>query len=269
MIELQDVTKCFFRGTANEIVALDHVTLAVQSGEFVTLIGSNGAGKSTLLKCIAGEHRVDACRIIINGIDVTRMPEHRRARFIGRIAQDPLSSTAPMMSIEENLAMAAKRGQPRGLALAVTAQKRAWFRQLLLELELGLEERLAVRVGTLSGGQRQALALLMATLGDPLVLLLDEHTAALDPKTARQVMAITHRIVTRRSLTTLMVTHNMEQAIRWGNRLIMMGGGRIILDIAGEEKQRLTVPELVEQFHRRTGEIFADDRALLAEDPAS
>jgi putative ABC transport system ATP-binding protein len=265
MVEVVGVSKAFFRWTPTEVKALDDLHLAVPPGDFVTLIGPNGAGKSTLLRAISGVVAVDAGRVVLSGTDVTRTPEHRRARFIGRVDQDPLGSTAPMMSIEENLAMAARRGQPRGLGIAVTPARRAWFRELLAELDLGLEGRLAVRVGTLSGGQRQALALVMATMGAPPVLLLDEHTASLDPRVGRQVMEITHRLVARRRLTTLMVTHNMEQAIRWGNRLVMMSAGRVVLDIGGAEKQGVGVGELVERFHRRTGEVFAEDRALLAE----
>jgi putative ABC transport system ATP-binding protein len=265
VVQVVGLRKAFFRGTATEVTALDGVDLAVPPGDFVTLIGPNGAGKSTLLRAISGVVAVDAGRVVLDGTDVTRVPEHRRARHIGRVDQDPLGSTAPVMSIEENLAMAARRGQPRGLAIAVTAARRALFRDLVAELDLGLEGRLGVRVGTLSGGQRQALALVMATMGEPRVLLLDEHTASLDPRVGRQVMEITDRLVGRRRLTTLMVTHNMEQAIRWGNRLVMMSAGRIVLDIAGAEKHGLTVAGLVERFHRRTGEVFAEDRALLGE----
>jgi putative ABC transport system ATP-binding protein len=268
MVELTGLTRRFLPGTANEVTALDALDLRVPDGDFVTLIGPNGAGKSTLLKAIGGVESLDAGRVVLDGRDVTGIPEHRRARLIGRIDQDPLGSTAPMMTLEENLAMAAKRGQPRGLATAVTAAKRAWFRDLLAELGLGLEDRLGVRVGTLSGGQRQALALVMATMGEPRLLLLDEHTASLDPRVAPQVMAITDRIVSRRRLTTLMVTHNMEQALRWGNRLVMMSAGRVVLDLGAADKQGLGVVDLIERFHRRTGELFAEDRALLAPPPA-
>jgi putative ABC transport system ATP-binding protein len=265
MLELAGVTRRFFSGTANEVTALDGLSLAVPAGDFVTLIGPNGAGKSTLLKAIAGVVAVDAGRVVLDGQDVTGSPEHVRARLVGRVDQDPLGSTAPMMSIEENLAMADRRGERRGLGIAVTAARRGRFRELLAELELGLEGRLRVRVGTLSGGQRQALALVMATMGEPRLLLLDEHTASLDPRVARQVMEITDRIVARRRLTTLMVTHNMEQALRWGSRLIMMSAGRVVLDLGAPEKQGLGVADLVERFHRKTGELFAEDRALLAE----
>jgi putative ABC transport system ATP-binding protein len=268
MVELTGLTRRFFPGTANEVTALDTLDLRVPAGDFVTLIGPNGAGKSTLLKAISGVVPLDAGRVVLDGRDVTGLPEHRRARLIGRIDQDPMGSTAPLMSLEENLAMAAKRGQPRGLATAVTGPRRAWFRELLAELDLGLEDRLGVRVGTLSGGQRQALALVMATMGEPRLLLLDEHTASLDPRVAPQVMEITHRIVSRRRLTTLMVTHNMEQALRWGNRLVMMSAGRVVLDLGAADKQGLGVVDLVERFQRRTGELFAEDRALLAPPPA-
>jgi putative ABC transport system ATP-binding protein len=265
MLELAGVTKRFFPGTANEVTALDGLSLAVPAGDFVTLIGPNGAGKSTLLKVVTGVVAIDAGRVVLDGQDVAGRPEHVRARVIGRVDQDPLGSTAPMMSIEENLAMAARRGRRRGLGTAVTPARRDRFRELLAELELGLEDRLRVRVGTLSGGQRQALALVMATMGEPRLLLLDEHTASLDPRVARQVMEITDRLVARRRLTTLMVTHNMEQALRWGHRLVMMSAGRIVLDLGAAEKQGLGVPDLVERFHQRTGELFAEDRALLAE----
>ena len=269
MIRLEHVTRLFFRGTVNEVRALDDVDLAVEPGEFVSIIGSNGAGKSTLLKAIAGEVRVHSGRIVVDDVDVTRTPEHVRARHVARIAQDPMASTAAGMSVEENLAMAAKRASARGLGTAVTRERRIEFHKVLMELELGLENRLPVRVGQLSGGQRQALALVMATLGRPQVLLLDEHTAALDPKTARQVMEITNRVVTNRALTTLMVTHNMEHAIQWGTRLIMMSAGRIVLDIPAAEKRRLTIPRLIELFHRRAGETFALDRSLLVEEPTA
>jgi putative ABC transport system ATP-binding protein len=268
MVELTGLTRRFFPGTANAVTALDALDLRVPAGDFVTLIGPNGAGKSTLLKAISGAVTLDGGRVVLDGRDVTDTPEHRRARLIGRVDQDPLGSTAPMMTLEENLAMAAKRGQPRGLATAVTGPKRAWFRELLAELGLGLEGRLGIRVGTLSGGQRQALALVMATMGEPRLLLLDEHTASLDPRVARQVMEITDRIVSRRRLTTLMVTHNMEQALRWGSRLVMMSAGRVVLDLGPADKQGLGVADLVERFHRRTGELFAEDRALLVPPPA-
>lgn len=264
MIKLERLTRYFLPNTPNEVKALDDLSLEVHEGDFITVIGSNGAGKSTLLKAIAGVVAVDEGRIEIDGRDVTRLPEHRRAGEIGRVDQDPMASTASLLTVEENLAMAEMRGRPRLLARAVTVPRRARFREALAEVGLGLEDRLQVRVGTLSGGQRQALALVMATTARPKLLLLDEHTAALDPRTARTVMEITNSLVMRHRLTTLMVTHNMEQAIRWGNRLIMMHRGRVVMDIAGEEKTRLTVPELIEKFGRVSGSIFDDDRALLA-----
>jgi putative ABC transport system ATP-binding protein len=264
VIKLTGIDKYFFAGTPNEVKALDNVNLRVAQGDFITLIGSNGAGKSTLLKAIAGVISVDAGSIEIDGRNVTNLPEHTRARDIGRIDQDPLASTAAELSIEENLAMAYLRGQKRGLARAVTGQRAEIFREALKNIGLGLESRLKVPVGTLSGGQRQALALVMATLSRPKLLLLDEHTAALDPKAARLVMEITERLVNRYQLTTLMITHNMEQAIRFGNRLIMMHRGRIILDIGAEEKNKLTVPDLVTRFTSSSGSVFDDDRVLLA-----
>ena len=264
MIKLERLTRYFLPNTPNEVKALDDLSLEVHEGDFITVIGSNGAGKSTLLKAIAGVVAVDEGRIEIDGRDVTRLPEHRRAGEIGRVDQDPMASTASLLTVEENLAMAEMRGRPRLLARAVTAPRRARFRETLVEVKLGLEDRLQVRVGTLSGGQRQALALVMATAARPKLLLLDEHTAALDPSTARTVMEITNSLVTRHRLTTLMVTHNMDQAIRWGNRLIMMHRGRVVMDIAGQEKTRLTVPELIEKFGQVSGSVFDDDRALLA-----
>lgn len=264
MLRLENITKYFLRGTLNEIAALDNLNLHVHDGDFISVIGSNGAGKSTLLKVIAGLVHSDAGHVLLQGEDVTNEPEYQRAKYIGRIAQDPTESTCAVMTIEENLAMAAKRGQPRGLRRAVTDEKREAFRQALSTIGLGLEERLSARVGTLSGGQRQALALLMATLAEPKVLLLDEHLANLDPKTAELVMQLTDRLVRQNALTTVMVTHNMRQAITWGNRLIMMHEGRIIVDVAGEEKQNLRVDDLVMKFYEASQEEFTMDRALLA-----
>ena len=264
MLVLERVTKSFLAGTPNAVRALDGVSLDVAAGDFVTVIGSNGAGKSTLLKAIAGLVVPDSGRIALDGRDITREPVHRRAGLIGRIAQDPHESTCAAMTIEENLAMAAKRGQARGLSRAVTASARAAFRSALTPIGLGLEGRLAARVGTLSGGQRQELALLMATLAGPRLLLLDEHLASLDPKTAEIVMALTARLVAEGRLTTLMITHNMHEAIRWGSRLVMMHGGGIIFDAAGAEKAALTVPALVEKFHAASRQELTDDRMLLA-----
>jgi putative tryptophan/tyrosine transport system ATP-binding protein len=264
MLKLEAVTKSFLAGTPNAVTALDAIDLDVAAGDFVTIIGSNGAGKSTLLKSIAGLILPDSGRIALNGRDITREPVFRRAGDIGRIAQDPHESTCAAMTIEDNLAMAGKRGQARGLSRAVTAAARAGFREALAPIGLGLEGRLAARVGTLSGGQRQALALLMATLAGPRLLLLDEHLASLDPKTAEIVMALTDRLVREGRLTTLMITHNMHEAIRWGSRLIMMHAGRIIFDAAGAEKAALTVPALVEKFHEASRQELADDRMLLS-----
>lgn len=264
MITLTGIEKYFFPGTPNEIKALNNINLEVARGDFITLIGSNGAGKSTLLKAIAGVIPVDDGHIIIGGRDVTRLPEHMRAMEIGRIDQDPLASTAAELSIEENLAMAFLRGKRRGLTRAVTTNRVKEFKAALKDIGLGLEERLKVPVGTLSGGQRQALALVMATIARPRLLLLDEHTAALDPKAARLVINITNQVVNRHNLTTLMITHNMEQALQFGNRLIMMHRGSIILDIGAEEKNKLTVADLVAKFSSCSGTVFADDRVLLA-----
>lgn len=264
MLALDRVTKSFLAGTPNAVTALDAITLDVAAGDFVTVIGSNGAGKSTLQKCIAGLVVPDGGRIVLHGRDITREAVHRRAAAIGRIAQDPHESTCAAMTIEENLAMAARRGQPRGLRRAVTPAAREAFRAALAPIGLGLEGRLAARVGTLSGGQRQALALLMATLAGPRLLLLDEHLANLDPKTAEIVMALTARLVEEGRLTTLMITHNMHDAIRWGSRLVMMHAGRIIFDAAGPEKAALTVQALVEKFHEASRQELVDDRMLLA-----
>jgi putative ABC transport system ATP-binding protein len=264
MIELRGVTKHFFAGTVNEVTALDNINLKARDGDFITIIGSNGAGKSTLLKAISGVISVDAGSIKLENKDVTKLPEHKRAREIGRIDQDPMASTAGEMTIEENLAMAYLRGQRRGLSRAVNKKRTGKFAGVLKDLGLGLENRLGVPVGTLSGGQRQALALVMATIARPKLLLLDEHTAALDPKAARLVMQITRRLVEAHGLTTLMITHNMEQALKYGNRLIMMHRGKIILDIGAEEKKNLTVSNLIEKFTATSGTAFDDDRVLLA-----
>jgi putative ABC transport system ATP-binding protein len=264
MLQLSHITKCYLRGTPNELHALHDLSLEVRPGDFVSIIGSNGAGKSTLLRTVAGLALPEAGRVTLLGQDITRWPTHRRARHIGRIAQDPNESTCAVMTIEENLAMAARRGQARGLRRAVTAGRRAEFFRALAEIGLGLENRLANRVGTLSGGQRQALALLMATLAQPKLLLLDEHLASLDPKTADLVMALTHKLVSEHHLTTLMVTHNMSQAIRWGNRMVMMHAGRVLFDVEGEAKAALTVNDLVARFHAASHAELAEDRVLLS-----
>lgn len=264
MLKVSNVSKVFNAGTVNEKVALRDVSLELKDGDFVTVIGGNGAGKSTLMNIVAGVYPVDGGTITIDGDDVTRLPEHRRAKFIGRVFQDPMMGTAASMGIEENLALALRRGKRRGLGWGVTAKERARYKELLAELGLGLENRLTGKVGLLSGGQRQALTLLMATLQKPKLLLLDEHTAALDPKTAATVLETTETVVGRNKLTTLMITHNMRDAIAHGNRLIMMYEGRVALDISGEEKQKLTVEKLLEQFERVSGSKEADDKLLLS-----
>jgi putative ABC transport system ATP-binding protein len=263
MLSLRSVSKYFHRGTPNEICALRDVDLQVADGDFITIIGSNGAGKSTLLGVVCGRAVPDAGTIELDGRDIARVPSFRRAAAIGRIAQDPGESVCAGMTIEENLAMAARRGRTRGLRRAVTAAARADFAQVLALIGLGLETRLAVRVGTLSGGQRQALALQMATLSGARLLLLDEHLAALDPKTAETIMTLTARLVSERRLTTLMVTHRMQDAIRWGNRLAMMHAGRVIFEARDAAKAALTVDALVAKFHQAGGDL-AEDRALLA-----
>ena len=264
MLELKELYKTFNPGTINAKTALNGLSLTLNNGDFVTVIGGNGAGKSTMLNAIAGVFPVDSGSILIDGSDVTNLPEHKRAAFIGRVFQDPMMGTAPSMWIEENLALAARRGQRRGLSWGVTKEEKEQYRELLGGLGLGLESRLTTKVSTLSGGQRQALTLLMATLKRPKLLLLDEHTAALDPKTAAKVMELTDRIVREGQLTTLMITHNMRDAIQYGNRLIMLHDGHVILDIAGEEKKKLTVPDLLEQFTKASGDEFANDRAILS-----
>ncbi|MDY4096741.1 MAG: ATP-binding cassette domain-containing protein [Lachnospiraceae bacterium] len=264
MLEIKNVYKTFNAGTINEKKALRNLNLTLNDGDFVTVIGGNGAGKSTMLNMIAGVYPVDAGSITINGADVTGMKEHIRARYLGRVFQDPMMGTAADMWIEENMALAGRRGQRRGLRWAINGKEREEFKELLKELELGLENRLATKVGLLSGGQRQALTLLMATMKRPDLLLLDEHTAALDPKTAAKVLELTDKLIEEEGLTALMITHNMRDAIHYGNRLIMMNEGQIILDISGEEKKKLTVEDLLNAFSRLSGDEFANDRILLA-----
>ena len=259
MLELKNICKTFNPGTINAKTALNNLSLTLADGDFVTVIGGNGAGKSTMLNAIAGVFPVDSGSILIDGQDVTKLPEHKRAALLGRVFQDPMMGTAPTMMIEENLALAARRGQRRGLKWGITPLERADYKELLRTLDLGLEDRLTSKVGLLSGGQRQALTLLMATLRKPDLLLLDEHTAALDPKTADKVLQITEEIVARDNLTTMMVTHNMKHAIQYGNRLIMMDSGRVVVDIRGEEKKHLTVRDLLEKFN------IENDRMLLSE----
>ena len=263
MLDIQNIYKTFNQGTVNEKRALRGVTLHLDEGDFVTVIGGNGAGKSTTLNAVAGVWPVDSGKIVIDGVDVTGLPEHKRAKYIGRVFQDPMTGTAATMQIEENLALARRRGKSRTLRSGITKAERDEYRELLKMLDLGLEERMTAKVGLLSGGQRQALTLLMATLQKPKVLLLDEHTAALDPKTAAKVLATTDRIVNKDHLTTLMITHNMKDAIAHGNRLVMMNEGQIVLDIRGEEKKHLTVEDLLHQFEKVSGQEFASDKALL------
>ena len=249
--------------TSKQKTALRNLSLTLADGDFVTVIGGNGAGKSTMLNAIAGTWPVDQGSIVIDGADVTKLPEYKRAKFLGRVFQDPMTGTAATMEIEENLALAMRRGESRTLRIGIKDKERQQYREMLATLGLGLEDRMTTKVGLLSGGQRQALTLLMATLKKPKLLLLDEHTAALDPKTAAKVLETTDMIVNRDHLTTLMITHNMKDAIAHGNRLIMMMEGRIILDIRGEEKKKLTVSDLLHKFEEESGEEFANDKAIL------
>ena len=264
MLEIKEIWKTFNAGTVNEKQALRGVSLTLNDGDFCTVIGGNGAGKSTMLNAVAGTFPVDAGTISIGGTDVTHLPEFKRAKFIGRVFQDPMMGTAPTMQIIENLALAARRGQNRGLKWGITKAEKERYQELLHGLDLGLEDRLTSKVGLLSGGQRQALTLLMASLQKPKLLLLDEHTAALDPKTAAKVLELSDRIVEENHLTTMMVTHNMKDAIVHGNRLIMMYDGRIVIDVSGEEKKKLTVPQLLDLFSKVSGSDEADDTLLLS-----
>ena len=264
MLELVNIHKTFNLGTINEKKALDGVNLRLDEGDFVTVIGGNVAGKSTVLNAIAGVWPIDTGNIIIDGQDVTGLPEHKRAAFLGRVFQDPMNGTTATMEIEENLALAARRGKRRGLSWGITKKEKEEYKELLKMLDLGLEDRMTSKVGLLSGGQRQALTLLMATLKKPKLLLLDEHTAALDPKTAAKVLALSDKMIEENNLTAMMVTHNMRDAIVHGNRLIMMNEGKVILDIKGEEKKKLTVEDLLHKFEEISGEEFANDKALLS-----
>ena len=264
MLEIKDIWKIFNAGTVNEKQALRGVSLTLNDGDFCTVIGGNGAGKSTMLNAVAGTWAVDGGSISIGGVDVTHLPDHKRAPYIGRVFQDPMLGTAPTMQILENLALAARRGQRRGLRWGVTKAEKEQYQEMLKNLDLGLEDRLTSKVGLLSGGQRQALTLLMASLKKPKLLLLDEHTAALDPKTAAKVLELSDRIVAESKLTTMMVTHNMKDAIQHGNRLIMMYDGKIVIDVSGEEKKKLTVPQLLELFNKVSGSDEADDKLLLS-----
>ena len=264
MRKISSLEKTFNPGTINAKTALNGLELHLKDGDFVTVIGGNGAGKSTMLNAIAGVFKPDMGKIEIDGVDVTHLPEHKRATYLGRVFQDPMKGTAPDMEIQENLSIAARRGTKRRLIRGVTKKEKEQYRELLATLDLGLESRLSAKVGLLSGGQRQAVTLLMATLNRPKLLLLDEHTAALDPKTAARVLEITDRLVTENHLTTLMVTHNMHDAITYGNRLIMMHEGRIVVDVQGEEKKKLTISQLLALFERNSGSAMADDKLILS-----
>ena len=264
MLDIVNVEKTFNPGTINEKKALNGINLHLDEGDFVTVIGGNGAGKSTMLNMIAGVYPVDCGSVIVDGIDVTKLPEYKRAKYLGRVFQDPMTGTAADMQIEENLALAARRGSRRTLRPGITAKERKEYKELLKMLGLGLEDRMTAKVGLLSGGQRQALTLLMATIKKPKLLLLDEHTAALDPKTAKKVLDITEEIVEKNNLVTVMITHNMADAIRVGNRLIMMHEGKIIVDVKGEEKKKLTIENLLQMFEQSSGNKFANDKVMLS-----
>ncbi len=265
MLHVNGITKIFNTGTVNEKTALNDVRFSLSEGDFVTLIGGNGSGKSTLLNCIAGVYPIEKGSILIDETDVTKLSEYKRAGMLGRVFQDPMMGTAANMEIEENLALAFRRGQPRGLRWGISNHERKQYRELLKKLDLGLEERMTTKAGLLSGGQRQALTLLMATLKKPRILLLDEHTSALDPKTAQMVLSLSDQFICESKITTMMVTHNMRDAIKYGNRLIMMYNGRIILDIRDEEKKKLTIEDLLKRFGKVSGgEVFDDDKALLS-----
>lgn len=264
MVDLKGIKKVFHPGTVNERLALNGIDLHLDEGDFVTIIGSNGAGKSTMLNAIAGTFMVDSGSILLDGKDITRLPEYKRAELLGRVFQDPMMGTAPTMQIDENLALAARRGKRRGLKWGISKAEKDEYRELLKDLGLGLEDRMSAKVGLLSGGQRQALTLLMATLKKPKLLLLDEHTAALDPKTAAKVLEISQKVVEKNGLTTMMITHNMRDAIAFGNRLIMMDEGHIVLDISGDEKKDLTVADLLARFSKASGREETDDKLLLS-----
>ena len=264
MLRVENICKTFFAGTINEKKALQGLSLHLKPGDFVTVIGGNGAGKSTLMNSIAGVFPIDSGKIIIDGNDITKTPEHKRAKYIGRVFQDPMMGTAAGMMIEENLAIAARRGKTPGLKWGLDSDNQTWFSELLQELDLGLENRMTAKVGLLSGGQRQALTLLMATLVTPKLLLLDEHTAALDPATAEKVLELTRNIVAEKKITCLMVTHNMHQALELGNRTLMMDAGRVVFDVQGEERSRMTVDDLLEKFRENAGKMLDNDRILLS-----
>lgn len=264
MLEIRNIHKTFNEGTINEKKVFEGLSLTLEEGDFVTVIGGNGAGKSTMLNVVAGAYSVDEGEVIIDGVDVTRLPEYKRAKYIGRVFQDPRMGTASDMWVEENMSVADSRGHRRGVRWAIRGKDREKYREQLKQLDLGLEDRLTTKMGLLSGGQRQAITLLMAAMKKPKLLLLDEHTAALDPKTAAKVLEITDKLIAENNLTALMVTHNMRDAIAHGNRIIMMNAGRIVLDIKGEEKKKLTVEALLAKFTEASGAEFASDRALLS-----
>ena len=264
MLDIKNVSKTFNIGTINEKKALNKLSLKLNPGDFVTIIGGNGAGKSTMLNMIAGVYPIDGGQIIIDGVDISRMPEHKRAKYIGRVFQDPMMGTSAGMQIDENLALAFRRGEKRGLSWGIKKSEKELYKEILAKLGLGLQTRMTSKVGYLSGGQRQALTLLMATLKKPKLLLLDEHTAALDPQTAKTVLDLTKQIVAEQNLTAMMVTHNMKDALNIGNRLIMMHSGRVIYDVSGEEKKKLKVEDLLRKFEEASGGEFANDRMMLA-----
>ncbi len=264
MLKITNLQKTFNPGTINSKTALSGLDLTLNNGDFVTVIGGNGAGKSTLLNAISGVWKPDYGTIVIDGVDVTNMPEHKRAKFLGRVFQDPMMGTSPDMEIAENLSIAARRGTKRKLVWGIRRHERDQYKELLASLELGLETRLSCKVGLLSGGQRQAVTLLMATLKRPKLLLLDEHTAALDPKTASKVLEITDKLVKENNLTTLMITHNMHDAIAYGNRLIMMHEGKVVVDVSGEEKAKLTIPQLLGLFEKASGSEMVSDKVILS-----
>lgn len=264
MLEISHITKAFNKGSIHEKIALNDLSLSLADGDFVTVIGGNGAGKSTLQNAISGVWKPDSGKILLDGMDITDLPEYARSKYLGRVFQDPMLGTAADMQIEENLALAARRGKKRGLKTGITREERENYKKMLSQLDLGLEDRLNVKVKLLSGGQRQALTLLMASMNKPKLLMLDEHTASLDPKTAARVLEITDKVVNENHLTTLMVTHNMRDAIRHGNRLVMLHAGRVVVDVAGEEKQKLTVEDLLNLFAKASGSEFDSDRAMLA-----
>lgn len=263
MLEINNLSKTFNPGTVNEKQALIDVSITLEEGDFVTIIGGNGAGKSTMLNAIAGVWPIDSGSISVGGVDITKLPEYKRAKYIGRVFQDPMMGTSADMGIDENLAIAARRGKYRSLNWSITRKEKERYKKLLSSLDLGLEDRLTSKVGLLSGGQRQAITLLMASLEKPQLLLLDEHTAALDPKTAAKVLALSDKIIEENQLTAMMVTHNMKDAINHGNRLIMMHEGTIIYDVSGEEKKKLHVSDLLAKFEEVSGGEFANDRMML------